>query len=101
MIVQELPGVTVPHVFDCLKCDELAPQRLTELTTRFAAPVLETVTVLEDDVLLRMVPKLSDVGETEIVGTPLEAAPCVTVNVWPAMVIVPVLDCVVLLGPTE
>jgi len=74
VIVQEPPGATVPQLFDCLKCDELEPQRLIELTTRFAAPVLETVTVLEDDDLLGMVPKLSDVGETEIFGSPLRAA---------------------------
>ena len=101
VIVQEPPGATEPQPFECLKWDELEPQRLADVTVRLAVPVFETATVFDMELLLAIVPKLMEVGETEILGSPLVAAACVTVKVWPAMARVPVLAEAVAFGPTE
>ena len=100
-IVQDPPGATLPHPFVPLKWDALEPQRLTDVTSRFAAPVFDTVTVLDTEVLFVIVPKVREAGETEMLGSPLAAAACVTVKVWPAMVMVPVREDAAVLALTE
>ncbi len=99
--VQDPPDATLLQSFEPLKWDALVPQRLTDVTWSVAAPVFDTVTVLETEVLFAMVPKLMEVGETEMFGSPLAAAACVTVKVWPAMVMVPVREEAVVLAATE
>jgi hypothetical protein len=101
VIVQDPPGATLLHAFVPLKWVPLEPQRLTDVTTRFASPVFDTVTVLDTEVLFAIVPKLIEVGETEMFGPPLAAAACVTVKVWPAMVMVPVREDAAVLALTE
>jgi hypothetical protein len=101
VILQDPPGAVLLQPFEYLKWDELEPQRLTDVTTRFAAPVFETVTVLDTEVRFVIVPKLMDVGLTEMFGAPLFCPACVTVKVWPAMVMVPVREDVAVLALTE
>ena len=52
----------------------MEPQRLTDVTARLAAPVFDTVTVLDEELLLVIAPKFIEVGETDMLGFPLGAA---------------------------
>ena len=101
VIVQDPPGATLLHAFVPLKWDALEPQRLTDATARFASPVFDTVTVLDTEVLFAIVPKLIEVGETEMFGAPLFCPACVAVKIWPAIVTVPVREDAAVLALTE
>ena len=66
--VQEPPLGTVPQSFVSPNSEAFVPERVIELMRRLAVPVFETVTVLCAVLPGFRVPKLIDVGLTDILG---------------------------------
>ena len=101
----EFPIGIVVQSFVWLKSEALPPSMFIELMTRSDLPLFRIVTVFSDVLPTFTLPKLTDVGLTDILGGPGAfdrfVPPCVRVKVWPAMVEVPVLELVFVLADSE